>query len=94
MTSTSATLPQTLLASPAAQGRWPAVEALPCRVSVEVRLPRLTVRDLFLLQVGSLLESEWAQSTNVPVRVNGQLIGWAEFEVLGDNLAIRMTEFL
>lgn len=94
MSATTTVLPHTLLASPSAQGRWPLVENLPCRLTVEVRLPKFTVRDLFRLSRGTLVESDWAQSTNVPVIVNRQLIGWAEFEALGETLAIRLAEFV
>jgi flagellar motor switch/type III secretory pathway protein FliN len=52
-----------------------------------------TVRDLFRLSTGSVIETDWAQSTDVPLFVNKELIGWAEFEVLGEGLAVRVTEF-
>jgi flagellar motor switch/type III secretory pathway protein FliN len=29
---------------------------------------------------------------DVPLRVNGNVIGWSEFEVVGDTLAVRLTE--
>jgi hypothetical protein len=32
------------------------------------------------------------QTSDVPVRVNGLLIGWTEFEVIEDRLAARITE--
>ena len=72
---------------------WKRAEQLPCRLSVELRLPVFTVRDLFRLSTGSVIETDWAQSTDVPLFVNKELIGWAEFEVLGEGLAVRVTEF-
>ena len=75
------------------ESMWKRAEQLPCRLSVELRVPVFTVRDLFRLSAGSVIETDWAQSTDVPLYVNKELIGWAEFEVLGEGLAVRVTEF-
>jgi flagellar motor switch/type III secretory pathway protein FliN len=72
---------------------WKRAEQLPCRLSVELKVAAFTVRDLVRLNTGSVIETGWAQSTDVPVFVNKVLIGWAEFEVLGEWLAVRLTEF-
>ena len=75
------------------ESMWKRAEELPCRLSVELKVPVFTVRDLFRLSAGSVIETDWAQSTDVPLFVNRELIGWAEFEVLGEGLAVRVTEF-
>jgi flagellar motor switch/type III secretory pathway protein FliN len=72
---------------------WRRAEGLPCRLAVELRVPAFTVRDLFRLNPGSVIVTDWAQSTDVPVFVNKELVGWAEFEVVGEGLAVRVTEF-
>ena len=51
-----------------------------------------TVRDLLQLATGSIVASENANGADVPVVVNTKLIGWAEFEVVGQKLAVRITE--
>lgn len=75
------------------ESMWKRAELLPCRLSVELKVPVFTVRDLVRLSAGSVIETDWAQSTDVPLFVNKELIGWAEFEVLGEGLAVRVTEF-
>jgi flagellar motor switch/type III secretory pathway protein FliN len=75
------------------ESMWKRAEQLPCRLSVELKVPLFSVRDLFRLSAGSVIETDWAQSTDVPLFVNKELIGWAEFEVLGEGLAVRVTEF-
>ena len=75
------------------ESMWKRAEELPCRLSVELKVPVFTVRDLFRLSAGSVIETDWAQSTDVPLFVNKELIGWGEFEVLGEGLAVRVTEF-
>lgn len=71
---------------------WASVGGLPCSLSVEVPLRSFTVRELLELQPGAILESKSAEGVDVPFLVNTQLAGWAEFEVMGPKLAIRLTE--
>ena len=71
---------------------WEEAAFLPCVLSVDVPLKDFTVRDMLQLEKGSLVESRNVNGADVPVMVNGQLIGWAEFEVVGQRLAIRLTE--
>lgn len=70
---------------------WEEAQWLPCRLSVEIPVPVFTVRDLLCLDVGSIVDSRNASSADVPLRVNSELIGWAEFEVVGNRMAIRLT---
>ena len=65
---------------------------LPCNVSVEVPVVRFTIGDLLALTPGSIVETACHQTSDVPVRVNRLLIGWTEFEVIGDRLAVRITD--
>jgi hypothetical protein len=60
---------------------------LPCRVTVELPVVRFTIGDLLALTQGSIVETACNQTSDVPLRVNRLLIGWTEFEVIGDRLA-------
>jgi len=71
---------------------WLEAAVLPCVLSVDVPLRQFTVRDLLQLEPGSVVESKNVNGADVPVLVNTRLIGWAEFEVMGHRLAIRVTE--
>jgi flagellar motor switch/type III secretory pathway protein FliN len=71
---------------------WEFVHDLPCDISVEVPVPGFRARDLLRLRRRAIIDSHWSKGTDVPLRVNGELIGWAEFEVVGDRLAARLTE--
>lgn len=77
---------------PREQDIWASAEALSCYVRAEIDVPHFTVRDLFCLEAGAILDAGWLQSSDVPLKANSQLIGWAEFEVIGDELAVRVTE--
>ncbi len=65
---------------------------LKCTVVVELPIARTTVRELLALTPGSILETSSKATSDLPVRVNGVLIGWAEFDVVGNHLAVRITE--
>ena len=71
---------------------WSDAGWLTCLISVDLPLVRFTVRDLLCLAVGAILETKNADGADVPVMVNAQLIGWVEFELVGRNVAVRMTE--
>jgi flagellar motor switch protein FliN/FliY len=65
---------------------------LPCTLVLEVPVVNFTVGDLLSLAKGSIVETAYHQSSDLPLRVNGQLVGWTEFEVVGERLAVRLTD--
>ena len=71
--------------------RWRPVMPLPCDLSVDLELPGYKVSDLLKLGPGTVLDSTWPVRKSVPLRVNGTVIGWSEFEIAGEKLAVRLT---
>ena len=71
---------------------WERVHGLPCVLSVELSIPAFTVSDLIQLQNTMVINTKWPISSEVPVLVNGKLIGWSEFEVVSKQLAVRLTQ--
>jgi len=65
---------------------------LPCTLALDIPVVKFTVRDLLGLAIGSIVETAHHQSSDLPLRVNGQLVGWTEFEVVGERLAVRLTD--
>ena len=65
---------------------------LPCTLALDLPVVNFTVRDLLSLTNGSIVETSYHQSSDLPLRVNGQLVGWTEFEVVGERLAVRLTD--
>jgi hypothetical protein len=51
-----------------------------------------SVRGLLELAPGAVLETSCHQSMDIPLRVNGLLMAWTEFEVVGERLAARITD--
>ena len=72
--------------------RWRPVLALPCELTVDLPLPGFKIADFLNLRPQSVIDAHWRLGHDVPLRLNGTLIGWIEFEVVGNNLAVRLTE--
>ena len=73
---------------------WEQAGWLDCQLSVELPLHKFTVRDLLQLTVGSIVETNWKNGDDMPLRANRRQIAWVEFEALGDALAVRVTELV
>lgn len=74
------------------EARWQPVLGLSCQLTVDLSLPSFKVRDFLGLHPGSVLVTGWGVARDVPLRINGVLIGWGELEGAGDRLAVRVTE--
>jgi flagellar motor switch/type III secretory pathway protein FliN len=72
--------------------RWRRLFGLSCELTVEIPIPHFRVVDFAKLGPSSLVSTEWQRSREVPLRVNGKLIGWGEFEGSREHLAVRLTE--
>ncbi len=86
------TVPQPLNDRGSETDRLDRMPWLPCTLSVDVQVVRFTIGDLLRLTEGSIVETACHQTSDVPLRVNQLLIGWTEFEVIGDRLAVRITD--
>lgn len=65
---------------------------LPCTLTVEIPAVHFTIADLLGLKEGTIVETAFHHTSDLPLRANNLLIGWTEFEVAGDRLAVRITE--
>lgn len=61
------------------------------RLDVMVKVPSFCVRDLLALDRGSVVETGHEHTQDVPVGSGGALLAWAEFEVVNELLAVRLT---
>jgi flagellar motor switch/type III secretory pathway protein FliN len=72
-------------------GQNQGIAALPLQLDVSVPIPEFRVLDLLSLTKGTVLESNWPPDEDVPVWCGGAQLLWAEFEVIDDILAVRVT---
>ena len=75
-----------------AEVTWDEVKWLPCCLTAELQVQGFTLGDMLRLQVNSVINARRASSTDISLCANGQLIGWAEFDTSGEQLALRLTE--
>lgn len=74
------------------EARWRPMLDLPCRLTVDLALPGVSVEDFLALAAGSVLNTHWGVARDLPLKINGVLIGWGELEEANNRLAIRVTE--
>ena len=77
---------------PIAGDPWGEALRFPCTISVELGIDKFTLRDLLSLTRGSVVASATPEGSDIPVRANTVLIGWGEFEVVSNTLAVRLTD--
>ena len=70
---------------------WPLLGRLTVKLQAGVALPRFKVRDLLQLTVGQVVESESSDSEDVSLKIGQVQLGWSEFEVVEQRLAVRLT---
>jgi len=70
---------------------WHLLQRLPMRLTAGVPLPRFRVRDLLALRPGQTLNSNWLSTDDVPLKIGSVQLSWSEFEVVEQQMAIRLT---
>lgn len=78
--------------SEAEELRWRPVMGLSCQLTVDLPVPNFKVSDFLALRPGSVLATDWRLASDIPLRINGTIIAWAEFEGGGSRLAVRLME--
>jgi flagellar motor switch/type III secretory pathway protein FliN len=86
-----------VLAGPAGEtalqaAAWKAAARLPCVLAVSLPLASVRLVEVLALAPGTVLETPWLVTADVPLRVNGELVAWCEFEVVHGRIAVRLTE--
>ena len=64
---------------------------LPLLLDVTIPIRSFRVGDLLTLEKGTVLETDWLHTEDVPVWCGGSQLAWTEFEVMEDKLAVRVT---
>lgn len=68
------------------------VEArLPVQLNVAIPIRDFRVKNLLVLEPGSLVGSGWIPGDDVPVSSGDVQLAWSEFEVVDTQLAVRLT---
>jgi flagellar motor switch protein FliM len=70
---------------------WEILSTMRMRMRAEVPLIHFTVRKLLALAEGQVFETMASDTEDVPVRVGQVQMGWSEFEVVEQRMALRLT---
>lgn len=67
------------------------VARLPVELDVAVPVRDFRVRNLLVLEPGSLIKSQWTHGDDLPLNAGDVQLAWSEFEVVDSQLAVRVT---
>jgi flagellar motor switch/type III secretory pathway protein FliN len=70
---------------------WEILSQLKVSLRAAVALNRFRVRDLLALKEGQVIESLSPDTDDVSVMVGQVRLGWSEFEVMEQRMAVRLT---
>lgn len=73
---------------------WPVLSRLSVTMTAEIPLSRFKVRDLLGLSEGQVFESVVSDTDDVPLKVGDVQLGWTEFEVVEQKIAVRLTRLV
>ena len=67
------------------------VSRLPVELDVAVPVRDFRVRNLLARETGPIIETEWAHGEDMPLAAGDVQLAWSEFEVVENQLAVRIT---
>jgi len=68
-----------------------AMARLPVELDVGVPVRGFRVRGLLALEPGQVIETQWGQGEDLPLKAGEVQLAWSEFEVVETQLAVRLT---
>jgi flagellar motor switch/type III secretory pathway protein FliN len=72
----------------------PPVARLPVELEVAIPVREFRVRNLLALEPGQLIETQWEQGDDLPLSGGEVQLAWSEFEVVEQQLAVRITRLV
>lgn len=70
------------------------ISKLSVEIDVAVPIRKFRVRNLLTLAEGAVIASQWKEGGDIPLAARGAQLAWAEFEVVNQRLAIRITRLV
>jgi flagellar motor switch/type III secretory pathway protein FliN len=70
------------------------VARMPVELDVAVPVRNFRVRNLLTIDVGAVIETQWAHGEDMPLSAGAVQLAWSEFEVIESLLAVRVTRLL
>jgi flagellar motor switch protein FliM len=73
---------------------WSTLSRLAVTMTVEIPLVPFKVQDLLGLKEGQVFQSASPDTEDVPLKVGDVQLGWTEFEVVEQRIALRLTRLV
>jgi len=73
---------------------WELLAKLTVTIRAAVALNQFTVRDLLAMKEGQVFESLASDGDEVPLKVGNVFVGWSEFELVEQRIAVRLTRLV
>jgi flagellar motor switch protein FliN/FliY len=70
---------------------WETLSEMRMKMRAEVPLSKFRVRDLLGLAEGQVFATLSPDTEDVPIRIGNVQLGWSEFEVVEQKMALRVT---
>ena len=70
---------------------WSLLSQMTVATTAGIPLSGFKIGDLLRLEPGQILGSQWPHTEDIPVKVGRVQVAWSEFEVVEQNLMIRLT---
>lgn len=81
------------LGAPLSKERWGAYAEVEARLSVELPLPRISLKALLEMKPGTLLKTDWQISQDVSLVVGDVFLAFVSCEPAGERLGVRINGF-
>lgn len=75
-------------------GNYSVISGLKLSLEAIIGTAELTVKELFDLQNGSIVELDQSIETLLTLRLDGKAIAYGSLVVVGDNFGVRITEII
>jgi flagellar motor switch protein FliN/FliY len=72
----------------------PILNRLPVELDVTIPVRKFRVRNLLALEPGQVIETEWTNGADMPLAAGEVQLAWSEFEVVEQQLAVRVTRLV
>jgi flagellar motor switch/type III secretory pathway protein FliN len=70
---------------------WPLLSQMTVATTAGIPIEGFKIRDLLRLEPGQIVESMWTHTEDIPLNAGRVQVAWGEFEVVDQNLMVRLT---
>ncbi len=73
---------------------WPVLDWLPMVLQVGLPVSSFRVRDLLVLEPGSLVVTKWPNGDDLPLSAGTVQLAWVDMETVEQQMSVRLTRLI